>query len=523
MTEKEGYVLAIDAGTGSGRAVIFDSAGHQIAVGQEEWTHLSDPKYPGSMEFDCKANWKLLSKCVREALKNASLKGSDIRAVSATSMREAIVTYDKDGGELWACANVDSRASAEVHELQAKSPELERYAYSISGQSFALGAIPRLKWLEKHLPDVYANMATMSMLSDWILARLSGVISSDPSNAGTTGIFSLETRTWDLEIARRAGIRDDIFPPVVETGTPIGKVTAEAAEETGLAEGTIVVMGGGDVQMGALGLGVSRPGHAAVLGGTFWQEVVNIPEPIADPDMRIRINPHVVPGVSQAEGIAFMVGMTTRWFRDAFCQEEMRIAKERGTDAYALLEEASATVPVGANGIIPIFSDVMNLGAWYHAAPSLLNLSLDASKCGKPEIFRAIQENAAIVASENLNLAANLAGVQLDELVFAGGASKGKLWGQILADAVGLPVKVPEVTEATAFAGGLAAWVGLGVYSSLPEAADATVRWARRIEPDTEKHSLYTELADRWRQAYAPQRALVQNKVTQSMWKAPGL
>ena len=523
MKKKEAYVLAIDAGTGSGRAVIFDSAGHQIAVGQEEWSHLSDPRYPGSMEFDCKANWALLCKCVHEALQKSGLDASDIKAVSATSMREAIVIYDKDGEELWACANVDSRASEEVHELQAKSPDLERYAYAISGQSFALGAIPRLKWIEKHLPEVHAKMATMSMLSDWILARLSGVIASDPSNAGTTGIFSLKERDWDREIARRAGIRDDIFPPVVETGTPIGDVTPKAAEETGLLAGTMVVMGGGDVQLGALGLGVSRPGHAAVLGGTFWQEVVNIPEPITDPEMRIRINPHVVPGVSQAEGIAFMVGMTTRWFRDAFCQEEIRIAKERGIDAYALLEEESAKVPVGANGIIPIFSDVMNLGSWYHAAPSLLNLSLDASQCGKPQIFHAIQENAAIVASENLNLAAKLAGVELDELVFAGGASKGKLWGQILADAVGLPVKVPEVTEATAFAAGLAAWVGLGVYASLPEAADATVRWSRRIEPDAHKHMLYSELTDRWREAYAPQRALVGRNVTQSMWKAPGL
>ncbi|WP_319411642.1 FGGY family carbohydrate kinase [uncultured Cohaesibacter sp.] len=259
MKRKEGYVLAIDAGTGSGRAVIFDCAGHQIAVGQEEWNHLSDPRYPGSMEFDCQANWKLLSRCVHKALKTAGLEGADIRAISATSMREGIVIYDRGGKELWACANVDSRASEEVHELQAKSPELERYAYAISGQSFALGAIPRLKWLEKHLPETYAGMATMSMLSDWILARLSGVISSDPSNAGTTGIFSLQTRDWDLEIARRAGIRDDIFPPVVETGTPIGTVSPQAAEETGLAAGTMVVMGGGDVQMGALGLGVSRP------------------------------------------------------------------------------------------------------------------------------------------------------------------------------------------------------------------------------------------------------------------------
>ncbi|OKL43394.1 autoinducer-2 kinase [Pseudovibrio exalbescens] len=523
MSENQGYVLAIDAGTGSGRAVIFDAQGRQIAVGQEEWTHLSDPRYPGSMEFDCPANWDLLCRCIKKALGEAGLGAQDILAVSGTSMREGIVLYDADGQELWACANVDSRAADEVRVLQADAPQLQKDAYAITGQTFALGAIPRLKWIQKHLPEVYERTATMSMLSDWILARLSGVIACDPSNAGTTGIFSLETRDWVPEIAGKAGLKTDIFPKVVETGTAIGKITAKGAEETGLSAGTPVVMGGGDVQLGALGLGVSRPGQAAVLGGTFWQEVVNMGSAATDANMRIRVNPHVVPGVSQAEGIAFMVGMTTRWFRDAFCQEEKRLADERGIDVYALLEEQSAQVPVGAHGILPIFTDVMNYGAWYHAAPSLLNLSLDASKCGKPEIFRALQENAAIVAAENLTMAADMAGVTLDEIVFAGGASKGRLWCQILADATGLPVKVPEVTEATAFACGLAAWVGIGVYPSLPEAADKLVRWDRHYTPNPDTHAEYREITRKWREAYAAQRPLVEQNITQSMWKAPGL
>lgn len=127
------------------------------------------------------------------------------------------------------------------------------------------------------------------------------------------------------------------------------------------------------------------------------------------------------------------------------------------------------------------------------------------------------------MASENLRLAADLAGVTLTDLVFAGGASKGTLWGQILSDVTGLPVKVPEVTEATALAAGLAAWVGIGEYASLPEAADAVVRWRRRYEPDASRHALYAEVAQRWRTAYAAQRQLVDAGITRSMWKAPGL
>ena len=106
--------------------------------------------------------------------------------------------------------------------------------------------------------------------------------------------------------------------------------------------------------------------------------------------------------MNQAEAISFFVGLTARWFRDAFCAEEVRIAAERGADAYDLIEDLAMAVPPGANGIIPVFSDAMDFGNWYHAAPSLLNLSIDPAVANKGSIFRAIQENAAIVAAVNL-------------------------------------------------------------------------------------------------------------------------
>ena len=113
MGNKAGYLLAIDAGTGSGRAVLFDIQGNQISVGQEEWTHKSDPRYPNSMEFDVVNNWKLLCRCIRRACREGGISPSSIVAVSATSMREGIVLYSADGTELWGCANVDARAANE--------------------------------------------------------------------------------------------------------------------------------------------------------------------------------------------------------------------------------------------------------------------------------------------------------------------------------------------------------------------------------------------------------------------------
>lgn len=516
------YLLAVDAGTGSGRAVIFDENGNQIASAQQEWWHKADPRFPGSMDFDVEGNWTLLLRAVRKAIAQAGLSAGDIRAVSATSMREAFVAYDRDGREIWACANVDSRANSEVCDLKRDFPGLERELYAETGQTFALGALPRLFWLKRNMPEVYERIDRIGMLSDWVLARLSGVIASDPSNAGTTGLYSLTRRDWLPEAMRKAGMRDDIFPPSVEPGTVIGRVTAQAAEETGLAAGTPVVMGGGDCQIGAAAIGVVNEGDCAVLGGTFWQQVVNVGPSVFDPSMDLRINPHVVTGLNQAEAISFFVGLVMRWFRDSFGAEEM-LAAGSGGDAYQLLEEKAAAVPVGAHGVIPVFSDVMHYGNWYHAAPSLLNLSIDPEKSGKAVIFRALQENAAIVAARNLEAIFRLSGKRPDKIVFAAGASKSAHWSQILASATGLPVVTPVVKEATALGCAAAAAIGVGLRRDFVETAASWVRWDQSFEPDFSHKAIYDEAGERWARAYALQRQLVDDGVTTPMWKAPGL
>ncbi len=516
------YLLAVDAGTGSGRAVIFDENGNQVASAQREWWHQTDPRFPGSMDFDVEGNWALLSRAIRQAIDEAGIAAADIRAVSATSMREAIVAYDRGGREIWACANVDSRAVSEVRDLKRNLPGLESELYTQSGQTFALGALPRLLWLKRNLPDVYGRINRISMLSDWVLARLSGVIASDPSNAGTTGLYSLSERDWLPEAMAKAGMRDDIFPESVEPGTVIGRVTERAADETGLAPGTPVVMGGGDCQCGAAAIGVVKEGDCAVLGGTFWQQVVNVGLDVSDPSMDLRINPHVVTGLNQVEAISFFVGIVMRWFRDSFGAEEVAAAGQGG-DAYRLLEEKAANVPVGAHGIIPIFSDVMHYGNWYHAAPSLLNLSIDPEKSGKAAIFRALQENAAIVAARNLAAIFRLSGRTPEKIVFAAGASKSAHWSQILSSATGLPVVTPVVKEATALGCAAAAAIGIGLRQDFVEAADGWVRWDRHFEPDFTHKAIYDEAGRRWAQAYELQRQLVDECITTAMWKAPGL
>jgi len=518
------YLMAIDAGTGSIRAVIFDTKGNQISVAQKEWTHLEEAGVVNSMCFDCEKNWLLVCECIQEALACGNIRGDEILALSATSMREGIVLYDKEGKELWAVANVDARASAAVKFLKENFSGIEEEFYQLSGQTFALGALPRILWLKNNKPELYEKVANISMIGDWILAKLSGVIATDPSNGGTTGIFSLENRDWHVEMASRIGIKDNIFSTCHEVGTVIGTVTKEAESQTGLSTKTKVVTGGGDVQLGSAGLGVVEVGQVAVLGGSFWQQVVNIQSQTPPPkDMGIRVNPHVVSGLSQAEGITFFSGLIMRWFRDAFCEMEKLEAQKRGIDTYAVLEEKASKVPVGSYGIIPIFSDSMKYGKWYHAAPSFLNLSIDPEVCNRASMFRSLEENAAIVSGINLDNIRAFSGIKIDELVFAGGASRGTLWSQILADVTGCRVKIPKVTEATALGAAMAAGVGAGIYTSLADAAKELVVWEREYLPKRENFEKYQEMKQNWQRAYLAQLKLVDENVTISMWKAPGL
>ena len=163
------YLMAVDAGTGSVRAVVFSTDGTQVGCVQREWTHREDPRWPGSMDFDWEANWDLARGCIRGVLEETGIAPGDVAAVSTTCMREGILLYDREGREIWACANVDARSDAEVGELIRMDPALEKKVYARSGQTYALGALPRLLWVKNNLPEVYEKAAALGMFNDWLI------------------------------------------------------------------------------------------------------------------------------------------------------------------------------------------------------------------------------------------------------------------------------------------------------------------------------------------------------------------
>ncbi len=517
------YFLVVDAGTGSARGVVFDEVGNQISMAQQEWTHRSIDQYKGAIEFETKKNWEIICDLIHQSIEKADINASQIKAVSSTSMREGIVLYDSDNLEIWACSNIDARAFEEVIELKQRSESFEKEMYRTSGQTFSISAIPRLLWIKKNQPEVFNSISKLSMLSDWVLFKLSGTISAEPSNGSTSGLMDLKTRTWSEESIRQCGLPADIYPPVVSPGTVIGEVTEKASSETGLVKGTPVIMGGGDAQLGCVGLGAVDDRSTVILGGTFWQQEVNVGEPALHDEARIRVNCHAVDSMWQLEGISFLPGLVIRWLRDAFFQEEKKQADSLGIDPYTIIVEKAKEVPAGSHGIIPIFSDVMNYINWKHASPSFLNFNInDPRKSSKYVLFRSLMENACYIAHGNLQEIQTITNSSPECIIFAGGSSKSPFMCSMLADVTNTPVLVPRIKESTALGAALISAVGTGVYSSISEAVSQIVKYEAEFYPERDNHQLYMQYYFKWRKVYEELLKLTSQGLLKSMWASPG-
>lgn len=512
------YLLAIDAGTGSCRTVLFARGGEQVGYSQCEWTHREPAGVPGGQEFDVAANWASIADCVAEVLARTGIDAADVAAVSSTSMREGIVLYDRDGREIWACPNVDSRAFQEADEL-VRGGRAQRI-YDEAGDWVSITTPPRLRWLARHDPALFESVGGLGMISDWILFRLTGRQVTEPSAGSSSGMFDLAARDWSRWIPAECGLPGDVLPPVVEPGTVIGSVTPEAAARTGLRAGTPVVTGGADTQLGLLGSGTS-PGTFTVVGGSFWQQTVLLDRPLIDPSGRLRTLCHAIDGQWMLEAIGFYCGLSMRWYRDAFCETERRRADARGVDAYTVMEEAAVAVPAGSNGLVAILSNLMNARRWVHASPSFLGFDI-TDPGGRVAGIRAIEEAAAFVVRGHRDIVEELSGITFTEIVFTGGAAKGLLWPQILADVLGLAVHVPYVKESSALGAALCAGVGVGVYPSIERLPESLAARERTFSPRPDAVAAYDRAYDRWRRVYDAVLPLSEHGSLRPLWRAAG-
>jgi len=491
----DGCVLALDAGTGSCRAVLFDLAGRQVALAQREWSHPADPGVTGSQNFDTAGNWALICACIGEVLGAVADPGA-VLAVGCTGMGGGLVLYDRAGREVWACANGDARAWRQARALLASG--MADRLYQLGGGWISLSAPPRLDWVRQHRPAVWQSCARLSMIADWMVYRLTGTLVTESSIGSTSGLFDLEARTWSASITDLCGLRPSLFPEVVGAGTVVGTVTPEASRQTGLATATQVVPGGVDTAL-ALAGSHPAPGRPArdrltITGGSFWKQTVVTTVGAVEPAGRLRTICHVFPGQWLVEGIGFYAGFALRWLRDNAARPPPHDRSPADPDGYAALERLASTVPPGSHGL---FADLAPIDAWTLARwrPPFRT---PRPELAEPAVLgahaRAIEEAAAYSARRSAEILTELLGMRPREVILTGGAARSSLWPQILADVLGLAIRIPDATESAAAGAAAAARLAVGAASTARSAPPP----GRVAEPGPAQRQAYEDIYGRW-------------------------
>ena len=485
------YLLGIDIGTSAAKVALFSKQGGNRPVSVTSAEYPIFYPAPGYVEQNAEHWWEAVVRATRELLEKTSVPAGAIAGIGIDGQSWAAVAIGADGKTLcptpiWCdtrsadiCAELEQTLGAERVWETALNPLQPGYSF------------PKLIWYKRNAPDVYRNMVTVLQSNGFIAYRLTGNFSQDLSQANGFACFDLRKGEWDRELCREAGVRDDILPELCDSHAIVGRVTAEAARITGLAEGTPVVAGGLDTACDALGAGVIAPGDTQEQGGQSGGMSIctNLPAT----DKRLIMCRHVVPGHFLLQGGTVGGGAILRWFHQNFGDTSL------GDAAYAVADREAEMIAPGSDGLIllpylagersPIW-DLKSKGVYY---------GLDYNKT-RGHFHRANMEAAAFALRHNLDTAVEV-GAPISVLRASGGAAKSPLWTQIKADVTGYTIEVPEAFSTAAFGAAVLAGVATGVFESFADAAKG-IRVTRVHTPNPDNRAIYDERFATFRTLY---------------------
>lgn len=471
-------LLGIDVGTSATKAVVVDPAGAVVARAERP-VELRSPA-AGFAEEDPGAWWEN----VRSLCRELPLEG--VAAVGVSGMVPAVLLLDgRDRPLRPSIQQSDARAGAEVEELRealAGARVLERTGSAVTQQSVG----PTALWLARHEPGAWRETRTVLGSYDYVTLRLTGERGVERNWALESGLYDLEAGGFAPDLCAAAGIDPALLPPVRRADEVVGAVTAAAAAETGLAEGTPVVAGSADHVASALAAGVVRAGDLLIKLGSAGDILLASDEPLVDE--RLYLDFHLVPGRYLPNGCMAASGTFLRWF-----QRELA----GGAPLGELDAEAVAAGP-GAGGVVALpyllgektpLNDPAARGAFVG-----LHLGHD-----RGHLFRAALEAVAFGFRHHLDVFAELGCVPSRVRVTNGGA-RSELWKQVVADVTGHPLDVLAGGAGSELGVAFAAGIGSGILAGWDE-IERFVTVAGRVEPDR-------GAAERYERPYAAYREL---------------
>jgi xylulokinase len=361
----------------------------------------------------------------------------------------------------------------------------------------------RVLWMKEHQPDVMAKARKWLLIEDFVNCRLCGEMATDYSMASCMLLLDQRTRQWSGELLAASGIEPSLLPEPRPSGTPLGKVSAEAAALTGLPAGTPVILGGHDHICGTLPCGAYKPGTALDIIGTWESVLTTLSSPALTPAVHaaaVCMQSHVAEGMYAAWGGA-VAGESIEWFRREFGAEAKRKAEQDGGSVWTHLLSGLEDTQPGASGVMYLphisaagcpIDDNRSLGAF-------VGISNTATKA---DLLRAVIEG---VNYQFLHIIESMSAAMenpLDRIIVTGGVVQNEFWMQNKADMLGLPVEISEVEEATPQGAAMLAGLGLGLYHDLDEAYERVKRPGRTYQPDTSLTDGYRQSFDIYKRIY---------------------
>ena len=464
--------VGLDVGTTGVKAIAISRAGDVLARAEGGYP-LSAPA-PGYAEQDPEDWWRASEAAL------AAVGADRSAGIGLSGQMHGLVALDQDDSVirpaiLWN----DQRTSAECEEIERRIG-VERLIRLTGNRALTGFTAPKLLWLREHEPEAYGRIRHVLLPKDYVRLRLTGERATDVADASGTLLFDVAQRRWSDEVLDALEIPPEWLPEAIESPQISGRT----------ADGIAVAAGAGDQAAGALGVGVAGPGALSVVLGTSGVVFAALPAYEPEPEGRLHVFCHAVPGTWHAMGVMLSAAGSLRWFRDAFAP----------TVAYDELLTEAAGVEPGAGGVLflPYLSGERTPHADPRARAAFTGLGLEH---GRAALVRAVLEGVAYAMRDSQELLQDL-GVRAESGRVSGGGARSRLWLRIVSSTLGLPLELTAVEEGAAFGAALLGAVAAGAFSDVHEAIEACIRTRERIEPDPGWSRAYEAGYPRFRALY---------------------
>jgi xylulokinase len=482
-----GLVLGIDVSTTATKAVLVDPSGDVRGVSTSEYG-VARP-HPLWSEQNPALWWDAAQSAIRAALAGAGAAGSDVEAVGLTGQMHGAVLLDAAGAVLRpAILWNDQRTAAECDEIR-DAVGLERLI-AISGNDALTGfTAPKLLWVRRHEPEVWARVAHVLLPKDYLRYRLTGDYAVDKADGSGTILFDLAARTWSAELLADLALDPAWFPATFEGPEITGTVSRSAAEATGLAQGTPVVAGGGDQAANGVGVGAISEGTVALSLGTSGVIFAATHEPLREARGRVHAFCHAVPSRWHLMSVMLSAAGSLRWFRDALAPGE----------EFGALAGSADGVQAASDGLffLPYLSGERSPHPDPLARGAFVGLALHHDR---RHLARAVLEGVAFGLRDGLDLMVAAGMPQPGQIRASGGGLASETWRQILADVLQAELVTTSTTEGAAFGAAVLAAVGCGWFRDVAAAVGVLVRTMPSASPGpassayADAHTAYREL-----------------------------